>query len=67
VSTPYQPNTVPPRRLDGALVRELLGALLVVLGMGLVVGAAFMWRTDAGYAALGVALIATGLYLGLSR
>lgn len=63
----YPPGVVPPRRFDGALLRELLGALIILIGMALVVGAAFMWRHDAGFATLGLALIATGLYLGLSR
>lgn len=61
------PTQYPPPPTDPRVVRELTGAVLLILGLlGLVV-CAFVWHPLAGFAALSVLSSAVGLLLANSR
>lgn len=62
-----RPRYVAPRTVDRAVLREMVGALLVVLGViGLgTIAYVVDWRVGAAYTCVG--LIASGVLLALDR
>lgn len=67
MSTYPSPGAQPRRGVDPALIREVAGAVVVLIGFTLIVFAGFMWCDPAGVAALGLVLTAVGVYLGVNR
>ncbi|MER5322387.1 hypothetical protein [Streptosporangium roseum] len=57
----------PRPQLTGRYLRELLGLLLMVVGAGVIVAAAFFLSPVAGWTVLGGGLFGAGLFAASSR